>query len=44
MNMAALPRQSTALNTAEDRNTVNSSEKKWEDIWGILSEEHSRMP
>lgn len=32
----------TVLNTREDRNTRNSSEKKWENIWEILSAAYRR--
>ena len=42
MNMRRLHLPYTVLNTREDRNTRNSSEKKWENIWEILSAAYRR--
>lgn len=42
MNMRRPHLPYTVLNTREDRNTRNSSEKKWENIWEILSAAYRR--
>lgn len=43
MNMGVPRQPSIASNIVGDRNTETFSEKKWDDIWGILSWEPARM-